>query len=809
MSEYRYEFQVKPVANPKATVIGDKWRFTVLTDGLIRYEWAPDSSFEDRASTFAINRDLPVPEYQHWEKDGYLNIRTSRFHLIYNKKPFSASSLLVRVHGGVTALQSEWRYGEPANGFGGTARTLDDTDGRIDVGPGVVSGQGYAAIDDSKSILFDGKGWIGSRKSGEDRIDGYVFAYGHDYRAAVKTLYALSGKQPLLPRWSLGNWWSRYYAYSADEYLGLMNRFAKEGVPFNVAVVDMDWHWVDAPRVKKAGVSGWTGYSWDTTLFPDPQGFCNELHKLNMKITLNDHPADGIASHEDVYQEMAKALDHDTSKGVPIDFDPTSRKFLDAYFDIVHRRLEKDGCDFWWVDWQSGPYSRIEGFDPLWILNHFGFLDNKVQDKNAPVLFSRFGGPGSHRYPIGFSGDTVTTWNSLDFQPEFTATASNIGYGWWSHDIGGHMFGYRDDELVARWVQLGVFSPIMRLHSTQSMWMSKEPWLYGVQTEAAMKEMLRFRHRMLPYLYTMNHRAARDDEPIVQPMYWLWPERREASSYKNQFYFGSELLVTPITSPQDKSTRLGRVKAWFPPGRYVDIFTGAVYDGERTIDIHRPLNRIPVFAIKGSILPLDHDEVPGNGSFNPENLELIIVVGRDKKFTLFEDDAEGRAGAVEIPITFDQSEGTVHIGAATASASPSKRKWWLNFVGCDIGEQDVRITNGGSSDIPLASDAVAKSPTGTLVALGSIPTSDAVTVHVGSDPQLRVERPAHRIKDILMDAQAEYELKHRIWETVGSGSDRGITRLNMASQLEALEMPGMLKGAVMEALLADSRERED
>ena len=100
----------------------------------------------------------------------------------------------------------------------------------------------------------------------------------------------------------------------------------------------------------------------------------------------------------------------------------------------------------------------MEGLDPLWMLNHFHFLDN-ARDGKRPMTFSRYAGPGSHRYPVGFSGDTVVTWESLQFQPYFTSTASNIGYGWWSHDIGGHMGGYKDDELEGRWVSAGrIFS---------------------------------------------------------------------------------------------------------------------------------------------------------------------------------------------------------------------------------------------------------------------------------------------------------------------------------------------------------------
>ena len=202
---------------------------------------------------------MPVPEFNVWEKDNDIHIETSRFHLIYSRQPFDASSILIRVLGGITRHQSEWRYGEPANGLGGTASTLDGANGRIPVGPGVLSRSGYAAIDDSNSMLFDGHGWVATRRLGKERIDGYCFAYGLDYKAAIKALFTISGKQPLLPRWSLGNWWSRYHAYTDKEYLSLMDRFKNAGVPFSVAVIDMDWHYVHDERVRKARMSGWTG----------------------------------------------------------------------------------------------------------------------------------------------------------------------------------------------------------------------------------------------------------------------------------------------------------------------------------------------------------------------------------------------------------------------------------------------------------------------------------------------------------------------------------------------------------------------
>jgi alpha-glucosidase (family GH31 glycosyl hydrolase) len=141
------------------------------------------------------------------------------------------------------------------------------------------------------------------------------------------------------------------------------------------------------------------------------------------------------------------------------------------------------------------------------------------------LTFSRYAGPGSHRYPVGFSGDSIVTWASLDFQPEFTATASNIGYGWWSHDIGGHMGGVKDDELGTRWVQFGVFSPVMRLHASNNQWTAKGPWKFGIEAKNVIINFLRLRHWLLPYLYTMNAKAALEGTQIVQPMYWDYPNR--------------------------------------------------------------------------------------------------------------------------------------------------------------------------------------------------------------------------------------------------------------------------------------------
>jgi alpha-glucosidase (family GH31 glycosyl hydrolase) len=810
MAGSRYTFPSKPTANPKAIVAGSHYRFTVLTDRLLRYEWSEDGGFEDRVSTFALFRWFDAPHYRVIDTNDGLEIITDYFHLKYNKKQFSSEGLSVTVGSDV------WHYdGKSYGDLGGTARTLDGAYGRVDLEPGVLSRKSYAVLDDSKSMLFD-DGWIATRRPG--RIDGYVFAYNGDHKAAIRAFYRLSGNQPVLPRWTLGNWWSRYHEYTASEYLELMDHFKREGIPLNVGVVDMDWHKVNLPP---GYGSGWTGYSWNRDLFPDPEGFLKELHKRNLKVTLNDHPADGIRAFEDLYPAVAKAMGRDPSKGEPVEFDCTDRKFLDVYFDVLKLALEQQGVDFWWIDWQQGNRTKIPGVDPLWVLNHYHYLTSKrsLKTLQRPLTFSRYAGAGSHRYPIGFSGDTQITWAGLEFQPEFTATASNIGYGWWSHDIGGHWGGVRSNQLTVRWVQLGCFSPIMRLHSTKNLWNSKEPWNFEKEAFKTIKDFLLLRHRLIPFLYTMNIRASYENEPLIQPMYWNHKDD-EAYTVPTQYYFGPDLIVAPITSPDSTTTLMGGVRAWLPPGRFVDLFhPHLVYDGGRYMHLHRDLSQIPVLAKEGTILPLDSTAKLANGSPRPTEITILLVVGKDAQFELVEepetdhahwpggdDDDEAATTStstarrpalsayVRTPITWNQAEGLLTIGPEW-NGSGKWRQWHVKLVGhtgTDVQSQvpGFRVTREDGC---------------TTVSLGNVHrwSPEGFEIALGRDLQLDVVDIEGRVFDMLHRCEMLYDLKDPVWDIVRSGDDVQ----GRVERLQSLNVDAALKNAVMEIWAADGRSK--
>lgn len=690
----RFIFETRPLALTQNMVSGSKYRFTILTPSLIRMEYSKQGVFEDRASQSVFFRDFPENKFSTECSDGLLKIETENLIVTYKEnEEFSADTLSVKLK---IEPASIWHFGEDFEDLGGTARTLDEANGEIPLGKGVCSRNGFSIMDDSDTMLLNEIGWVEVRVP--ETVDCYFWGYGFNYLDAVKDLYRLTGVPPMLPAYALGNWWSRYHDYTQDEYQELIERFEKEDIPFSVSVVDMDWHITEIPEECKNGEgkrfeNGWTGYSWNKELFPDYKAFLKFLKDHNLKTSLNLHPAQGVGCHEDMYEEMALACGIDPATKERVRLDILSPEFMEKYFDILHHPYEEDGVDFWWMDWQQGTsywwiheenkdgnmQDEREILDPLWMLNHLHIADIKRNGKR-PMFFSRYSGPGSHRYPVGFSGDTLVTWESLDFQPYFTATSSNIGYGWWSHDIGGHMGGYRDDELITRWIQLGVFSPINRLHSSNTDFIRKEPWCFEEKTEAIMKDWLRLRHRLFPYIYTMNYRNYTDLEPLVQPMYYAYPKKSVAYEVKNQFMFGSELMVAPITKPNNKITQLGSTDVWLPEGDWFDFFAGTHYTSKagRTLSVHRKINDYPVFAKAGAIIPMQNAYVlePGN------DLDVVIFPGKSNRFMLYEDAGDGsefeNGEFVKTEMTLEWSENpvfTVKPAAGALSLLPETRNY--------------------------------------------------------------------------------------------------------------------------------------
>ncbi|HIZ47585.1 MAG TPA: glycoside hydrolase family 31 protein [Candidatus Gemmiger excrementavium] len=790
--------QTHPQADARNCICGKNYRITLLTDKLVRLEYSPDGVMEDRPTQTVWHRDFPPVDYTVKREAEGIVVRTARLQILYDEQPFSPQGLSITLHGYDAAHEGGWHYGDAPRDLKGTARTLDGVDGdQVELEPGLVSRGGFSLLDDSRSLVIGPQGWLTPRKPGVQ--DLYFFGYGPDYQEAVRDFYRLCGPAPMLPRYALGNWWSRYYPYDAAGYLALMDRFEQEELPFTVAVLDMDWHKV---QIDPKYGSGWTGFSWNRDLFPDPEGFLQTLHEKGLRVTLNLHPADGIRAYEDAYPAIAAHRGVDARKGEPVLFDACDPEFLECYYDDVLHPLEAQGVDFWWIDWQQGTRTKMPGLDPLWVLNHYGYLDTGRNGKRALNL-SRYAGPGSHRYPLGFSGDTIVTWDSLAFQPYFTATASNIGYCWWSHDIGGHMRGCKDDELMARWTQFGAFSPILRLHSSCSEFCGKEPWRYKPEAARAMKLALQFRHRMLPYLYTMNHRCWHDKIPLILPLYYGGPAQGERYEYPNEYYFGSELLAAPVTTPRIPGLNVARTDVYLPEGLWYDIFARRAYRGGRAIAAYRDLDHIPVFARAGAILPLTDEISPAAAVSNPTQLHLCVYLGAEGCFTLYEDDNETcryqTEGGALTPMTLTGGPQTVFsIGAAQGETQwlPEKRRYVLEFVGCRDCTAQLTVQAGGR-DIPaeIAYDGAART---LRVTLDGQPTDTGITVSLGADAAAPGNDIRGEVFRFLDQAEIEFAAKDRIYHAVCAQPDPA----QALSALFAMKLSGDLYGALAELLTA-------
>jgi alpha-glucosidase (family GH31 glycosyl hydrolase) len=631
---------LSPVAQPEAIVRAGVARFTLLASGLLRLEYDPHGQFVDQASQVFWYRDQPVPDFAVSENGVWLTLTTEVLRLRYRKDtPFSADTLQITL----LADGTEWHYGatDDAN-LKGTTRTLDGLSGATPLEPGLLSRHGWTVVDDSYSLLFNGDGWLEPRPD-RDALDLYFFAYpdpagsGADYQLALDYYLRIAGRVPMLPRWALGNWWSRYWAYSQEELTNLMRAFLRYKIPLAVCIVDMDWHITDTGNTS----SGWTGYTWNRDLFPDPDGFIHWLHEQGLRTALNLHPAEGIHPHEAAYPEMARHVGIDPSTEEPVAFDLADPHFARGYFQYLHHPLEEQGVDFWWLDWQQGTLSSLPGLDPLWWLNHLHFYD-RSRDGRRGFIFSRWGGLGNHRYPIGFSGDTFTDWPSLAFQPYLTATAANVAFGWWSHDIGGHMQGIEDPELYTRWVQVGIFSPIMRLHSTNNPYHERRPWGYDANTLEATRAALQLRHALIPYLYTMAWRNNTRNRSLARPLYHDYPHEEEAYHCPDAYSFGTELVAAPYITPADPDTRLSRQVLWLPPGDWFAFEDGHRFRGGRWHALYGDLNHVPLFARAGAIVPLG-PRIGWGGVDNPTAFDIYLFPGADNEFVLYEDDASHEA----------------------------------------------------------------------------------------------------------------------------------------------------------------------
>ena len=764
---------------------GEKYRFTVLSDLLIRLEYSEAGKFEDRPTELVMNRRFGPVNFEKKEDSKYLTIKTSYFSLTYQKNmPFTGGKMappdqFLRVD--LNGTDKYWFYNHPeVRNFRGSSFSLDGTDGRASYSKGLYSTDGFVSIDDSNSLIFNQDGTLGKRS--DKRVDIYLFMYRRDFGACLRDYFTLTGYPPMIPRYALGVWWNRNIEYDARGIEKLIFQFDKYKMPLSVLLLGNGWH-RQMPNMK-------SGMSFNEQLFKRPKRLTDYLHSKNIRLSVKINPTEGIAPIEDYYLPYKKATGIETQKEDDIlPFNVFNKNILSAYFDYMVHPLMNLGVDFFWID-----YNNAKDLPTARALNHYHFTDFKQIKNRRGLILSRNGGKAAHRYPIQYTGETKVSWRNLKLFPIFNSTGSNLGLSWISNDIGGFTGGTEDGELYARFVQFGCFSPILRLSSDKGRYYKREPWRWDITTEAVVAKYLRLRHQLIPYLYSESYRYHKTGLPLVQPLYYRYPEIYDEPLYQCEYYFGSNLFVAPITSKREPLIDRTILKLFLPDGVWYDLTTGKKYKGGKRYTTFYKMEDYPAFVRAGTVVPLAvlNDEDLNNTN-PPKSMEIQVFPGASSSYELYEDDGltslyeQGYYLVTNIDYSYQPNNFTVIIRpiAGKSGIVPAYRSYKIRFkntkepddISIHIGDEKVRGVQTYVDDNDF------------VVQLPPLSTLKQITVNCrGEDIEIEGMRLINDdIDSILNDLPIETRTKEQIGNILFSDTDIKTKRI----QIRKLKTKGL------------------
>ncbi len=758
MAELEQHFKVdykNAIADKKAEFRGSKYRITILTERLIRFEYDANGTFFDHPTEFARFRNFKVPEFQVQENDKTLVIQTKYFVLQYVKdKPFEGPKYAPDQYLKVGLMNSDkiWYFNHPeARNFGSLKSSLDKgIKGNLE--KGLYSTDGFVSFDDSKSLVYMEDGFL--VKPTTKRIDTYLFIYRRDFGLCLRDYYMLTGFPPLIPRYALGIWWNKDVIYSFNDLKKLLKAFNSHEIPVSVFLLNEFWHMKDKRDLNKFK----TGFTFAKELFPDPYEFTTYMHDRGVRIGLNINPTEGINEHEEKFRAIVTELGLINTRNIP--FNAFDKTFIAIYFKDLIKPLDSFGVDFYWLDGKMDLAS-------LKALNHYHFVNYLKDNRVRPMLFSRNSVVASHLNGVHYSGQTQVSFDTLNYLPSFNSSASNIGVSWWSHDIGGFKGGMEDSELYIRYVELGTYSPIFRFACERGHYYKREPWAWDVKTYTIAKFYCNLRHRLIPYLYTENYKYYKTGLPLIQPLYYSYPEIYDEPSYKNEYYFGSELLVKPITKKQDNVMNRCVEQIFLPKGTWYDFKTGKKFPGNKRYVAFYKDEDYPVFAKSGSIIPLAILPENINDPNPPKAMEIHVFPGRSNVYKLYEDDGisrlyeDGYYIVTAIDYNYLANNYTLIIRPIEGKAGiiPKIRNYKIRFRNTREAENVKAYINGTEIPVESYSDDV-----DFIVDVKNVPTTAQLTVNCkGKDIEIDAVRLINEdINSIISDAKIPTDLKERI-----------------------------------------------
>lgn len=782
MNDYLKINKEKLISNDKAVFKGSKYRITILSEILIRLEYDEAGIFMDQATELVSNRKFPLPDFDVQEDDRVLVITTKYFRLQYMKnKPFYASSFAPDANLRIMLLDTDkyWYFGhDEARNFGSLKYNLDMEDYYVTpsqkvlnkkmlennqkktvktkdttFNKGLYSTDGFVAIDDSNSLIVDDDGYL--VKNERKYIDTYVFMYKRDFGNCLKDYFLLTGSAPLIPRYSLGIWWFKDEAYSLEDIKRLLVSFNKYGLPLSVLLLGENWHIKDRNNPDRFK----SGFTFNQELLGNPLEFSTYLHDRGIRLGLNIDPAEGIHPHEFKFNDFARSLGIDDQQIIP--FNAFDKNFINNYFEKLITPLYNAGVDFFWIDYHTRDYQALTALD------YYHFNDYLRFTNKRGLVITRPPKKVMHRYPISYSGKTLVSWDTLKKASYEVANIANIGVSWYSSDIGGFSGGIEDADLYRRYVQFGCFSPILRLAATKGNYYKREPWRWDVKTFGIVKDYLVLRQRLVGYLYAEAYKYYKVGIPVIRPIYYTVPEIYDEADYRNEYYFGSELLVAPIIKPRDEVMERAVEKIYLPEGIWYDFKTGKKFIGNKRYVAFYKDEDYPVFAKSGSIVPLANLEENINVTAPPKSLEIHVFPGKSNIYNLYEDDGvsslykEGYYIVTRIDYNYLQNNYTLIIRPFEGKSGiiPEKRDYKIRFRNTR-NAQDVKVMLEAE---PISFDSYTED-NDFIVLVNDVSTVKQLTIICkGSDIEIDASRILNEdIDSIISDLPIKTTLKESV-----------------------------------------------
>ena len=478
----------------------------------------------------------------------------------------------------------------------------------------------------------------------------YQIIGGESWYDIVGNYTDLTGKQPMLPRWALGNFASRFGYHSQKETLETIKKFRQEDIPVDAIILDLYWF---GKELK--GTMGNLEFYRDS--FPNPEQMIKELQSKNVETIVITEPFILTTSNRWNDAVTANILAKDTiGNPATYDFYFGNTGIIDIYnnngkawLTNIYKDLSNTGVTgFWgdlgepevhpdWVQHATGSANEVHntyGHDWAKLVYESSIEANP---NRRPFILMRAGYSGSQRYGmVPWSGDVNRTWGGLQSQPEIALQMGMQGLAYMHSDLGGFAGANLDDELYVRWLQYGVFQPIYRPHAQEEV--PSEPVFRSEKAKAMAKVAIDLRYRLLPYNYNLMFENSQTGAPLMRPLFFDEPDNKQLSAYSNAYLWGRDILVSPVLEAEKLKQTI-----YFPKGyKWFDFYSDDIFDGGSTAVYELKENSIPTFIRGGAFIPMSKT-IQSTKEYNAHDLVVHYFFDpsvRSSQRTLYNDNGE-------------------------------------------------------------------------------------------------------------------------------------------------------------------------